>query len=221
VAERTIRTEVGQRDSVLLTDGTRVLLGPGSRLSVASGYGQRQRQVELVGQAYFEVVHNADLPFTVQTGNAHIQDVGTAFTVRTGDDDAVVAVTEGTVLLRATAAADAGVFLQPGDRGVVRASARASAQKGAVSAQDTAWRHGRLIFRDAPLADVQLTLRRWYGIELRLADSAIARRHLTASFEGESVEQVLHVIGLALGAAVQRHADTALVRLTPTSTRQP
>ena len=71
---------------------------------------------------------------------------------------------------------------------------------------------GRLVYHDAPIAEVRADLRRWYGLELRLTDSALDARHLTATFEGESADAVLRVIGLALGADVERRGDTAVVR---------
>jgi len=215
VATQNFQTIVGQRDSVRLVDGTQVLLGPSSHLTVAAGYGAQHRQVTLQGEAYFVVVHDANRVFTVQTSGAVVQDVGTAFNVRNdGAGRVIVAVTEGSVLLRA-AANDAGVFLQPGDRGEVLRGARASAQRGGALEQDTAWTRGRLVFRESPLADVQTTLRRWYGVELRVQDTTLARQHLTATFEREPVAEVLRVIGLTLGATVERRGDTAVVRRVP------
>jgi transmembrane sensor len=71
-----------------------------------------------------------------------------------------------------------------------------------------------LVFRDAPMSEVRSDLQRWYGIVLRVEDSALARQHLTMTFAGDRVEQVLRVIGLGLGADVERRGDTAIVRST-------
>src|SRR6476469_4546130 len=70
-------TNVGRRDSVRLADGTRVLLAPESRLTVAMGYGNTMREVELTGEAYFDVRHDAGRPFVVHAGGADIRDLGT------------------------------------------------------------------------------------------------------------------------------------------------
>ena len=61
-------TAVGQRDSVRLPDGGRVVLGPASQLVVAAGYGERVREVELHGVAYFDVAHDPRHPFVVRAG---------------------------------------------------------------------------------------------------------------------------------------------------------
>jgi transmembrane sensor len=211
---RTVATAVGQRDSLRLPDGSRVVLGPGSRLAVAAGFGGERREVALRGEAYFEVVHDDGRPFVVHAGSATVRDVGTAFTVRSADaGDVRVAVTEGVVLLGAASAGEAGgVRLEAGDRGVLRPGAPPEVARGAVTDDDLAWTRGRLVFRDAALPEVSAALRRWYGVELRVEGATLAARHLTAEFGDEPVERVLEVLGLALGADVERRGDTATLR---------
>ena len=214
-------TSTGQRDSVRLPDGSLAVLGADSRLTVPTGFGDSApRTVRLQGEAYFEVRHDEAKPFTVQAGGASIRDIGTAFAVRTGEGGAVrVSVTEGVVALAAgeSAAADQGVILRQGDRGVLEAGARTPvAQPGGASADDLAWMSGRLVFREAPLSQVRADLRRWHGVELVVADSTFAGRHLTASFAGEPTERVLGVIGMALGARIVLRGDTAVLQ-SPTA----
>lgn len=221
VAARTYTTPVGRTDSVRLPDGSRVILGAASRLVVAASYGKPAREVELTGEALFDVRHDAAHPFGVRAGAAAIQDVGTTFTVHNdGGEDVRVVVTSGAVRLKAAdAPAASGVVLRAGDRGVLAPDGRAVADRAAATEADLAWTSGRLVFDDAPLGRVSADLRRWYGIELDVTDPALAGRHLTASFQGEPVDQVLNVIALALGAHVERHGDTAVLRAAPAGAR--
>jgi transmembrane sensor len=224
---------------------------------VPAGYNGTARTVTLVGEAYFDVPHDAARPFAVAAGPAVVHDLGTAFAVRRDDDGRVaVAVTQGAVRLAlATPAAaddpaaqprlprssaqapaatggpiprspasaagrDSGVVLRAGERGLVAPSATTGRDWSAARvagpavrvADDTAWTSGRLVFRDAPLPEVAGALRRWYGVELRVADPALAGRHLTATFHGEPLPDVLRVVGLALGARLERRGDTVVVR---------
>jgi transmembrane sensor len=212
---RTYATAVGQRDSVTLADGSRIMLGPDSRLTVPSNYASRRtggsRQVELRGDAYFDVRHDATQPFVVRVASAVIEDVGTSFTVESDDADTTrVAVVTGSVRLRAdNAPATSGVILQAGDRGAVDRSGRASVMRRSVRADDTAWTTGQVVFRDASLARVAAEIRRWYGVQLHVTDSSLLNQHLNTSFNGEPVDQVLRKIGLMLGARVVRQGDTA------------
>ena len=207
-------TVVGERDSLRLPDGTRVVLGPGSRLAVDQGYGSAHREVGLRGEGYFDVQHGGAHPFTVRAGNGTVRDVGTAFAVHSDPGDGVrVVVTSGTVVLKAgNAPADSGVTLRQGDRGVLHAGGRVVAERGAATEEDLAWTRGQLVFRDAPLAQVRADLRRWYGIELEVADPSIAGKHVTTTFHGEPPQRVLGVLGLILGANVDQHGDTAVLR---------
>jgi transmembrane sensor len=206
-------TPVGRSDTLVLRDGSRVVLGPGSELKLAAGYGEDSRDVELRGDALFEVRHDERRPFQVRAGSATISDVGTTFAVRSDAGTEVrVVVTSGAVLVRgADAPADRGVILKGGDRGALDIDGRTVTERGVASDDDLAWTRGRLIFTDASLAQVRADLRRWYGIELVIADSGLANRHLTASFAGETVPQVLDVIALALGASVERRGGDTVV----------
>jgi transmembrane sensor len=104
------------------------------------------------------------------------------------------------------------VVLHAGDAGAVDADGAVTRQRGGASPEDTAWTHGRLVFRDAPLAKVRADLRRWYGVELVSSDSVLAGRHVTASFLNDPRRQVLKVITLALGASYEMRGDTVMLR---------
>lgn len=210
-AAQTYTTTVGQTDSLELADGTRVVLAPSSRLLVADHYGERERRVELQGEALFEVEHDDARPFSVSAGPATVRDLGTRFTVRSYQAEAVrVVVTSGSVLLRATNAVAAGVVLRAGESGEL-VSGTQRVQAGRASEADLAWTRGRLVFENAPIEQVMVDLRRWYGIELRLSDPSLGNQHITATFEGESAQQVLDIVALALGAQVERRGDTAFI----------
>src|SRR5688500_9259224 len=221
-AAQTYATAVGQRDSVRLPDGTRVVLGPETQMTVAASYGRENtvREVELRGEAYFDVHHDEARPFLVRAGGAAIRDLGTTFTVRATNTPGVrVAVTSGSVSLAPLQAApNAAVVLRPGDAGTLGADGRTLVERGGVAETDTAWTRGRLVFREAPVASVQAELRRWYGIELQM-DSAFASQHLSMTFDGEPVDRVLEVIALSLGAEVSRQGSTAVIKPVPARAR--
>ena len=210
---QTFATAVGQRDSVRLPDGTRVVLAPESEMIVAAGYGSDERSVELRGEAYFDVIHDEARPFVIRAGGADIRDLGTTFTVRATDGQSVrVAVTSGSVSLAAAQARpNAAVVLQPGDAGTLGADGRAVVERGGAVETDTAWTRGRLVFREASLAAVRAELRRWYGIDLQV-DSSFASQHLSMTFDGEPADRVLEVIALSLGAEVTRQGNSAIIK---------
>lgn len=203
---RAYATGVGERDSVTLADGSRITIGPASRVEVSG------REVRLTGEAYFRVVHDAARPFTVRAGDAAIRDLGTEFSVHSDPAEPVrVVVHEGIVEVVASNTAT----LRPGDVGIVTQGGIVATERGAATPDDMAWTRGRLVFRNASVGELTADLRRWYGVELLVTDSTLLRRHFTGSFVvGEPATQVLDAIALALGARVDRRGDTAYVRLT-------
>ena len=219
---QTFATSVGERRQVVLKDGTKVLLGPTSRVVVARSDNDDRRLVSLDGIAYFSVVHDPAHPFTVKAGSISIQDVGTAFAVESDDSAGTrVAVDSGSV---AIGAADqkhsVGAVLNARDRAVVDPQGVVAVERAVVTEDDLAWIQGRLIFRDAPLVLVGAELYRWYGVRLRVADSSLANLHLTASFSGEPVDRVLNVIALSLGARIERQGNVAILyRASASGTR--
>jgi transmembrane sensor len=220
-SDRMLATGVGVRDSLTLSDGTRIVLGPLSSVKIAAAYGTASREVEVRGDAWFDVVHDGSKPFTVHAASATIVDVGTKFSVRSDDPEGVsVSVSEGSVSLRqVNSPVEKGVILKAGDNGLLKSGGDVVARRGSASEDDVAWMRGRLVFREAPLGEVANSMRKWYGIELKVSDPSLANRHLTATFAGESSERVLDVIRLALGAEIERHGDTAIVRSAKGSVR--
>ena len=211
---RMLATGVGVRDSMALPDGSHVVLGPLSSIILARGYGEVTRDVEIRGEAWFDVKHDDRRPFTVRAGEATIVDLGTKFAVRSDSPDGVaVTVTEGSVSLRpVNTSVQQGVVLKAGDNGLLKPEGQVIARRGTASEDDIAWLKGRLVFREAPISEVVAAMRRWYGIQLRVTDQSLLDKHITATFSGEPAERVLEVLRLTLGAEIERKGDTAIVR---------
>ena len=209
---QTYATAIGERREITLDDGSRVVLGPTSRLVVLDPRDD-ERKVSLDGIAHFSVVHDSQRPFTVKAGTVTIQDVGTAFSVETDDSAGTrVAVDSGSVAIGpAGAGVPRGAILNARDRAVVGVDDVVTVERAAVSDDDLAWMQGRLVFRDASLVLVGAELYRWYGVRLRVEDPSLANLHLTASFSGEPVDRVLNVISLSLGATVERQGNVAIL----------
>ncbi|HMG69562.1 MAG TPA: FecR domain-containing protein [Gemmatimonadaceae bacterium] len=228
---QTYATSVGERRQVVLKDGSKVLLGPTSRLVVpVMAPDEGWRMVILDGAAYFNVVHDPAHPFMVKVRDIVIRDVGTAFSVETDDSVGTrVAVDSGTVAVGryyviaqpGTVNRDMDTVLNARDKATVDTKGVAIVERSAVSDDDLAWTQGRLVFRDAPLLLVGAELYRWYGVRLRVADSSLANLHLTASFSGEPVDRVLNVIALSLGARIERQGNVAILHRAPASGARP
>jgi transmembrane sensor len=210
-AMRVVRTPPGQRASFRLPDGTSVMLGVASTLRHPVGFGGARREVELEGEAYFEVVHDESRAFAVRAGDIVAVDLGTQFIVRAYRDDhhARVVVREGKVALRAASAQDdsAQQVLLPGQLGRLERNGTPVAERVDTSVY-FAWTEGRLVFDDVPLRDALPQLSRWYDLEFRLADSSLGRVPLTATFRNQPTEDVLDLLAASLGMRQVRSGRT-------------
>lgn len=210
-AMRVVTTPPGQRASFRLQDGTSVMLGVASTLRHPVEFGGGRREVELEGEAYFEVVHDENRAFAVRAGDIVAEDLGTQFVVRAYCDDrhVRVVVREGKVALRAASAQDSSAphLLLPGQIGRLERNGTPVAEPADTSAY-FAWTEGRLVFDDVALRDALPQLTRWYDLEFRLADSALGRVPLTATFKNQPTEDVLALLAASLGMHQVRSGRT-------------
>jgi transmembrane sensor len=217
VAEaRTYKTAAGGRDSLNLSDGTRIVLGPASELVVASTYssGTGEREVSLTGEGYFDVVHSDARPFVIRAGSASVRDVGTIFSVRAVDSDVRVSVQEGSVVLQHRSQRGDSLMLNAGDVGTLRGT-DLLAEAGHASPDDLAWMQGRLVFRDAALDIVGDALKRSLGVHLQVDDVALRSRRLTTELTGMAPVQIGRALALAVGGVEQVKGDTISIRTLP------
>jgi len=227
VRPREIVTHRGQRSAFNLTDGTQVMLGAESRLTIPDSYGQlgAGRSLSLDGQGYFVVTHDSLRPFRVTTPLGVAEDIGTAFVVTTYPEarGLQVVVASGKVALRQHSRgagrlrlADSVplVTLNQGDLARLDSTGTAIVSRVNPGAY-LAWTQGALVFDGTPLRDVLPQLARWYDLDFRLADTSLAARRLTATFRDQSVSQVLDLLALSLDLRVERGAQT--VTLSPLS----
>jgi transmembrane sensor len=199
-----IATNRGERSSFELTDGTHVDLNADSKLTLSPEFGQGTRQVELEGEAFFDVTHVDGRPFRVHTSEGDVRVVGTAFNVHAYADEkeAQVVVSEGKVALgtaSTTGAAHADtVVLEPRQLGVMADHRVRELQREVDLRPYTAWKEGRLVFEDATFSEVVRRLERWYNLEIDVQAPVAAIDQLNAVFEEETVREVISDIAIAL-----------------------
>lgn len=205
-------TGVGVVESLTLPDSSVATLGPATTLTLSAGYGTTSREVTLHGQALFDVRHDASRPFVVRTAAAELRDVGTRFAVESqGAEQLRVAVLEGAVAVRpARQGRTVTDTLRARDRGVLLAGGDFQVERQAVAGvgEDVAWMGRRLVLRDAPVPFVAAELARWYGLSLRVTDSTLRTRRLTATFEQTPREELARVLAAALGGSARLAGDT-------------
>ncbi len=166
----------GHVSKCILPDGTEVWLNAGSTLTYdASGFHGKQREVDLEGEAYFEVVSNKKNPFLVNTELANVYVTGTSFNVKAYSDtkqfETVLA--EGKVELQFNLKNEQTVKMNPGERAIYKVDQKEMIIQDVDAAMYSAWRKGEMLFKDATLNDLIKELERIYDIQFALKDKTI------------------------------------------------
>lgn len=166
----------------VLPDGTRVELGSGSRLSYGRFRFSSKRDVQLIGEAYFDVAHG-DNPFSVETFNARLSVEGTSFNVRAWPDDhepeTAVTVTDGRVRLESRLTADS-IDLAPDQFATVADGIPLVPHPLELPVERAlAWRTGGLTILNRTLGATLVELERRYNVTIHLADPALALERVT------------------------------------------
>lgn len=192
-----------------LKDGTTVQLEDKARLLVQAGYGVRQREVSLEGKAVFNVTPDAARPFIVKLGERTIKVLGTRFMVdlASGKKGALrIHVDTGQIMVM-----DSGRQ----DSVVLSAGMLLEQQNGEVPfriATHVADAAGReLVFTDTPLSEVLQTLEVIYHIHVT-ADAALLQMPVTATFTGETAENVLASIAFMTNAGIEKKDTIVLLK---------
>lgn len=196
--------------TVTLSDGTIVLLTPGSRLRVADG---AVSDVWLDGRAYFSVPPRAPgQHFRVRTHAGDAVVVGTRFDLDTRNDEMHLLVVEGEVELATrghTLAVTANQIARLGSTGKM-VSERVDTS---YVQRELRWMRDFLVFTETPLDQVARELTRYYGVPVELLDLSLAEQTVHAWFANEELDDVMPVIC----RAVEAHCEVSADRVTLTS----
>jgi transmembrane sensor len=201
---RVYETTRGQTARVHLSDGSEVVLGPASRLTVPP---DDYRRATLDGEAVFHVRHVPAHPFVVAVRGVTIRVLGTEFTVRPLGtlDETRVAVRSGRVSL--TAPARAPVTVDAGQSLAWTANRAVVTDDTALVAAEFAWMESRLEWRDEPLNSVAARLSRWLDRDVAVDDSALGARRVTATLVRPSIAAVRSIIAPVVEATLVIDGD--------------
>jgi len=189
----------GSQMHIELGDGTKVWLNHGSRLKYPFRFKGENRKVFLTGEAYFEVAHNAKVPFIVGTTLLEVKATGTAFNVcaYSGDDNVETTLVEGKVILYESETNHEIKALSPGECLKFETQKNTFTLESEHTEKNTAWKDGMLVFKNERVEDVAKKLARWYNVEVEIANEKVKDFTFTATFMDETLPQVLELMTLA------------------------
>jgi ferric-dicitrate binding protein FerR (iron transport regulator) len=199
LAEFTIDVPKGHRSNVVLDDGTQVRLNSGSELRVYFNH-DHGRKVELSGEGWFNVAHDPQRPFLVETERFLVEVLGTSFNVRSYPDDDVshFYLSQGSVQLKNRRGEN--MILSPGQYVALSTDESFSVLASPGEQSLLAWMDGKYYFRNEALSEIAKLIERAYGLEVVFETPEIAGEKYTGSlYVDEHVSDLMNKLVLTSG----------------------
>ena len=201
IAYSELYSPLGTRTQFYLPDGSSGWLNGGSYLKFPLSFRGKSREVMLRGEAYFEILSDPKKPFVVNGDNFEVVAHGTSFNVRAYPNDDIVTVTlvQGNIDVsgikdgrrRKISITESGYMCSYDLNTLACKTARVDVDK------ITAWKDGRLVFRDESFEEVVKKINRWYNVKMIIKDKELESYTYLATFEDETLDEVLKLLKLS------------------------
>lgn len=203
----TISTPRGGEYQVILPDGSKVWLNAASSVKFPVSFaGLRERELELRGEAYFDVVKNAKQPFIVKTPTQQVEVLGTQFNINSYTDEKEVKTTllEGSVKISTELKSE--TILKPGQQAIHHQDKKIVVRPADETA--VAWKKGLIKFSNADLQSIMRQISRWYDLEIRYEAPISSKRFNGGISRGSNLADVLKILaGTGISFKIEQHQE--------------
>jgi len=212
----TVSVPVGGEYQLTLADGTKVWLNSDSKITFPVQFNQDKRNVWIEGEAYFEVTHDATKPFIVHTSIHDVRVLGTSFNICAYPDEnnSVTTLVEGSVAVKyGDETKEVSDILEPNQQLVLNIKTMHTQKKAVNTYQYTAWKDGRLVFKNQDVNTIMRNVARWYDIDVFYQNEEV--QQLTFSIDMErydSFEKVKQIMELTEDIEFITDGRTVLVK---------
>ncbi|MDI3320572.1 FecR family protein [Pinibacter soli] len=191
----TLTTPRGGQYRIVLPDGTKVWLNAASYLKFPTAFTGDKRNVELKGEAYFEVAQNAEQPFEVAVNNMQVQVLGTSFNINCYDDESSIktSLIEGKVKVVSENNAS---ILAPGHEAIMNKNTN-DIKVAAADVEDAiAWKNNVFSFQNADIPTIMRQIARWYDVEISYEGKVPTEKFVGEVSRNSNVSEVLKILEL-------------------------
>ncbi|HTD93846.1 MAG TPA: FecR family protein [Chitinophagaceae bacterium] len=214
----TIVTRAGSKTLINLPDSSTVLLNSASKFGYNKTFGIDGREMDLAGEAYFDIRKNAGAPLVIHAGNVIIRVLGTAFNVRANPEDSYVEATliRGVIEVSLRTDPERKILLRPNEKIVIRKNENLPSDKmtdalrknnnemitvtkvepdpSDSSYVETVWTRDKMIFHKEAFTSLAKKMERWYNVRIILSDAGLNDMEFTGSLEKESLHEALNAL---------------------------
>ncbi|RAJ92474.1 FecR family protein [Larkinella arboricola] len=196
----------------ILPDGSTVLLNKDSKLIYPERFAADSREVQLTGEAFFDVKPDPSKPFRIRVRNTTVQVLGTSFSIRAYTDDVRVAVRTGKVKFSAR---KQEITLVRNEQAAFDAKKDTIIKAPKFDVNAMTFQTGKLVFDNEPLSNVIKALNEVYHADIHLANAEIGQCKVNASFENDSLEDVLKTTAEAMHLSILHDGNRIILNGKP------
>lgn len=202
----------GEKSKMMLSDGTVVWLNAGSTLKYSNRFNAANREVQLDGEAYFEVTKHNGATFIVKTGSYDVQVKGTKFNVTAYSDDSFATTTllEGAVHLLYKGQA---IGMSPGESVRLDRVSNKFTRNRVNAVQAKAWSENRIEYDAITLKELVTKLSRQYNVNITLESGKNESKEFRVSIRnGETIGEVLNAISEIIPIKIERKENDIYIK---------
>lgn len=207
----------GQKSQIVLSDGTKVWLNSDTKIKYPGNFDKNQRDVYLEGEAFFEVTKNAHQPFVVHTSGVNVKVLGTKFDVKaySEEDQIETSLFEGKIDLLFENQQTKKLVekeVTPGQSFIYLKSSHELTANRFPQDEIDGWKKNQLIFKDDSFNNLVRKVERWYDVKVIYDEKKFNDRRLTVElYEGERLDRLMEIIGLALSVDYKYEKGTIVL----------
>ncbi len=209
-AMQTITVPAGQRINITLPDGTSAWLNARTTIQYPVSFNNENRLVKLDGQAYFDVTHDEEMPFIVETDKGKIQVLGTKFDVLaySESEDFETALMDGSVKVSLNSDPEQEITLSPDNK--VYLSEGKLHLAPLTDYNSYRWKEGLISFVDSPFADIMKEFEKSYGTRIIVQNKTVSNYSYTGKFRiVDGIDHALRVLQKDLHFTYTRDSDNS------------
>lgn len=189
----------GVKSHLTLLDGSKVILNSGSSIRYIKNFEPHQREIELTGEAFFEVTKDPKRPFIVKTNHLTTTVLGTSFNINAFEERKTeVSLVTGKVEVRVNSDKAEVVNLVPGEALRFFTLNQTVSKGGFDKTKVLAWTQKTIVFNQAQMKEVKRVLENWYGVEIQFVNTPAKDLEISARFNDQTLKDVLE--GLSYSA---------------------
>lgn len=194
VVETVFTVDKGSKSKTILPDGTEVWLNSATKLRVSRNFGRKDRRVKLEGEAFFDVAHNKEKPFIVETSSLDVKVHGTSFNLSSyPKEDTRVALFKGSVELLAINGQS--VMMKPDEIVAYRTGTGKFDLLNETLEKEYAWRDSKFIFRNERFEQITSRLERAFNVEISVMSRDVLNKKFTGDFvQNEPLSEILGIM---------------------------